>query len=145
MTALLAGCGSETRDNEPRPPTPAGVSVNVQGPGLTISPERVAFGPEIRQQVIQNREVDEIRGDPDQPMPVEFTIANKLNREVRIEVAGPVRRILDPITATGTASSTVELPTGAYEVRVLGRGPSRPAELRVGPTRISPQNDLLLP
>ncbi len=143
--AVLTACGSEERDNQARPPIPAGVSVNVTEDRVVLSPRRVAFGAEVRQQVIENREVDEIHGDPDQPMPVNITIANTTANNIRLEVAGPVRKISQKVTPTGSGSLAAELPTGAYRVRVLGLPDAGQTRLIVGPTRISPQNDLLLP
>lgn len=140
----LSACDTEPRDNQPRPPIPAGVSVNVTEDQLDLAPGRVAFGPETRLQVLVDERDGEIQGDPAQPMPVRLTIANTTGEKIRVELIGPARRISPPVTPSGTEVLSTRLPTGQYRVRVKGRVGGG-SNLLVGPDRSSPQNDLLLP
>lgn len=142
--AALAGCSADGRENEPRPPIPAGISIQVTGGKISLAPGRVGFGPVSRQQVIADERDGEIQGPPDQPLPVNVTIANTTPRPLRVELVGPSRRISPVVTATGTATMSTRLPSGIYRVRVAGRKGST-ARLVVGPDRSSPQNDLMLP
>ena len=140
----LSACDTDPRDNQPRPPIPAGISVNVTQDRLDLAPGRVGFGPENRQQVLIDERDGEIQGDPDQPMPVKLTIANTTDERIRVELLGPARRISPPVTPTGTEVLSTRLPSGQYRVRVKGRVGGG-SFLLVGPDRSSPQNDLLLP
>ena len=140
----LSACDTNPRDNQPRPPIPAGVSVQVTDQRVDLAPLRVGFGPATRQQILADERDGEIQGDPDHPMPVKLTIANTTQRPIRLELSGPARRVSPPVTPTGTEVYSTRLPTGMYRVRVKGRKRGA-GELVVGPDRSSPQNDLLLP
>lgn len=143
--ALVAvGCGSEERENLPRPPISNGVSVQVTAKRVDVSPVRIGEGPAQRQQIIADERDGEIQSDAGAPMPVQMTIANTTGRNVRLELIGPARRISPAITPSGTGVLTTRLPTGIYRVQVAGRRGGA-ARLVVGSDRSSPQNDLLLP
>lgn len=141
---VWTGCQADGRENKPRPPIPSGVSVQVTGKEVSLSPRRVGFGPVSRQQVIVDRRDGEIQAPSDQPLPVKLTIANTTPRPLKLELIGPARRISPIVTSTGTAVLSTRLPTGIYRVRVANRE-LKGARLVVGPDRSSPQNDLLLP
>lgn len=140
----LSACDTDPRDNQPRPPIPAGISVHVTDDGLDLAPDRVGFGPESRQQVIVDERDGELQSDRSAPMPVKLTVANTTRQPIRVELVGPARRVLPPVTATGTEVISTQLPSGNYEVRVRGSSAGG-SELTVGPDRSSPQNDLLMP
>lgn len=142
ITAI--GCGSEARENLPRPPIPNGVSVQVTADRVDVSPGRVGEEPTQRQQIIADERDGEIQSDSGAPLPVKLTIANTTRRNVRVELVGPARRVSPPVTPNGTEAYMTRLPTGTYRVRVSGRS-GRGGQLTVGPDRSSPQNDLLLP
>lgn len=142
---LLSACTSETRDNELRPPIPANVIVNVSEREVSVSPTRVGYEAPRRQQVIENSPSEELISDPGTPMPVQLTIANTLNREVRVRVRGPGGQAATAVTANGTGSVTTNLTSGDYRITAAAGTDARPGRLRVGPRRVSPQNDLLIP
>lgn len=145
VALIAAGCTSEPRENLPRPPIPAGISVRLAEQQLDVSPVRVGFGPQTRQQVIVDERDGEIQGPADEPLPVKLTITNATQRPARVEVIGPARRISRVVTPTGTEVLETRLPTGNYRVRAAGPKNGASAKLVVGPDRSSPQNDLLLP
>lgn len=145
ITALLvSGCQGDGRDNQPRPPVPTTVSVQVVDDGVDLSPVRVGFEPVSRQQVIRDERDGEIQAPSNEPLPVKVTIANTTPKPIRVVLSGPARRVSPEVTATGTGVMSTRLPTGIYRVQVAGRD-ARAARLVVGPDRSSPQNDLLLP
>ena len=52
----LSGCGAEDHPNDPRPPTPIEVSVNIAEKGLTVSPSRIAYPGSTGQNISQNED-----------------------------------------------------------------------------------------
>ena len=120
VALLVAGCGRDDFENNPRPPIPAEVSVKIAKDGVAVSPKEFGAG-------LAN-----------------FTIANLTTRPGTLAIHGPVEADIDVIPAAGTGTIKVEMKTGSYEASVSGIA-VRPFSFTVGPERPSGQNDLLLP
>lgn len=121
VTALVvAGCGRDDFENDPRPPIPAEVSVKIAKDGVAVSPKE--FGAGI----------------------VNFTIANLTTEPGTLAIQGPVNADSSEIPPTGTGTIKVAMKTGSYEASVSGIA-ARPFSFTVGPERPSGQNVLLLP
>jgi hypothetical protein len=121
VTALvMAGCGRDDFENDPRPPIPAEVSVKIAKDGVAVSPKEFGAGL------------------------VNFTIANLTTEPGTLAIQGPVDADSSEIPATGTGTIKVDMKTGSYEASVSGIA-ARPFSFTVGPERPSGQNDLLLP
>jgi hypothetical protein len=125
-TALgVAGCGSGSNyANQPRPPSPVGVSAAVSAKRLAVSPDSLGGGP------------------------IVLTIANLTSRSLEVHIepvdtAGPGARS-GPINPQGTAQLSLDVSQGTYHLRATG-GSSATAQLHVGTQRPSAQNQLLLP
>jgi hypothetical protein len=121
-TALIAaGCGGDDFKNDPRPPTPLEVTVEINNDAVQVSPG--AFGAGL----------------------VNFVIANTSNDDAIFEVKGPVDAESSPIPARGNTVFKLEMKSGRYEASAHDRDLIAPARIEVGPDRESAQNDLLLP
>jgi hypothetical protein len=121
VTALVvAGCGRDDFENDPRPAIPAEVSVKIAKDGVAVSPKEFGAG-------LAN-----------------FTIANLTTKPETLAIHGPVDADSDEIPATGTGTIKIDMKTGSYEASVSGIA-VRPFSFTVGPERPSGQNDLLLP
>jgi hypothetical protein len=116
----LAGCGRDDFENDPRPPTPAEVSVEVGDKGVVVSPGEFGAGL------------------------VNFTIANLSDAATTVTFEGPTEAESDEILPGGTAILKTEVETGDYEAAASGQD-ADPFEFEVGPERESAQDDLLLP
>ncbi len=117
---LLAGCGSDDFENEPRPAVPVEVGIKVGDDEVTVSPAEVGAGI------------------------VNFTVANLTDSETSVAIDGPVQAETPNVPPRGTATLKVELETGDYEASAR-TGEAVPFRFRIGPDRPSGQNDLLLP
>jgi hypothetical protein len=142
--ALLSGCGAQTHPNEPRPAPPRRVSVAVHDSSITVTPSKIAFGPEPSQQTPQNKGQPQPDIKTDAPLTVVFVSANLTDTESKLKIEGGKSATSGPLVANGNNNFQVGLPTGTYEISAEGVD-AKPAKLVVGPYRASSQNDLLLP
>jgi hypothetical protein len=117
---VVAGCGRNDFNNDPRPPIPAEVSVKIATDGVVVSPKEFGSGL------------------------VNFTVANLANQTGSLAIHGPVSADTPPIGPGDADTIKVELKTGSYEASVDGLA-VRPFRFTVGTERPSGQNDLLLP
>jgi hypothetical protein len=123
VTALALGvsaCGGDDFENEPRPPVPAEVSIQVRDERVVVSPRE--FGAGI----------------------VNFTILNLGSVPTVVAIDGPAAGETDEIGPGNTADLRIEMPTGDYEVEALDSD-AEPFALAVGPERESAGDQLLLP
>ena len=120
LAVLVAGCGRDDFENDPRPAVPAEVSAKIGGDGVAISPREFGAGL------------------------VNLTVANLTTEPGTLVIRGPVNAETDEIPAAGTTTLKVDLKTGEYEASADGIA-VLPAEFNVGGERPSGQNDLLLP
>jgi hypothetical protein len=117
---VVAGCGRNDFNNDPRPPIPAEVSVKIATDGVVISPKEFGAGL------------------------VNFTVANLTTQTGSLVIHGPVSADTPDIGPGDADTVKVEMKTGSYEASVDGIA-VRPYSFTVGPERPSGQNDLLLP
>jgi hypothetical protein len=117
---VVAGCGRDDFNNDPRPPVPAEVSVKIATDGVAVSPK--VFGAGL----------------------VNFTVANLTNETGSLAIHGPVDATSNDIGPGDADTVKVAMKTGSYEASVDGFA-ARPFSFTVGPERPSGQNDLLLP
>ena len=117
----IAGCGGGDFKNDPRPPIPLEVTVEVNDEAVQVAPS--SFGAGL----------------------VNFVIANTSRRPAVFALRGPVDGRSDPIPARGNAVFKIEMKSGTYVAAVLHRELIKTTRLEVGPERESAQNDLLLP
>ncbi len=123
--ALIGGCGSEDRANDPRPPATIELGARVDDRKVQVSPTKV-------------------KGEPIGAGLVNFTVSNQTAEPVELRLSGPTERITDPVPGRGVLQFLFELEEGLYLVET-GDPSIRSAEFEVGPERPSAQNDLLLP
>jgi hypothetical protein len=125
--ALVAGCGEDDFENEPRPPVPMELSGVIQEDKLTVSPSRnIGAGP--------------------------FTIliSNQTDAEHTVTLeGGNISERVGPVAPADTVEIRRTLEPGSYEVsagsaRAVRRA-IRPAVLDVGEERENSNSDLLLP
>lgn len=117
---VVAGCGRNDFNNDPRPPIPAEISVKIARDGVVVSPKEFGAGL------------------------VNFTIANLTEQTGSLAIHGPVSTTSDQLGPGDADTVKVQLKTGNYEASVDGIA-VRPFNFTVGPERPSGQNDLLLP
>lgn len=116
----VAGCGRDDFENDPRPPLPAEVSIEIGEDEVVVSPAEFGAGL------------------------VNFTIANLGDTEASVAIDGPTTAESDEVAPGGTTILKTEVVTGDYEASALGTE-ATPFEFEVGPERSSAQDDLLLP
>jgi hypothetical protein len=123
---VVAGCGDEDFENEPRPPVPVELTGVIQDDAVTVSPSRIGAGPLL------------------------ITMSNQTRNEVVITLEG--ESIIDevgPVPPLETATIQKTLDPGLYEVQagsdVALPREIRPAELEIDRERDSSSSDLLLP
>jgi hypothetical protein len=122
VVPLAAGCGSDDRVSDPRPPSPIEVTARVGNKVVTVAPNEFGAGL------------------------VNITISNQSDDVVTLTVDGEqVETSAAPIQPNAVATFKVELPEGTYEVTAGPDSDARPDTLEVGPERASAQNQLLLP
>lgn len=119
--ALLAACGADDFDNEPRPPAPVALTAAIDDRSVSISPSQLGAGL------------------------VTVTISNQSRETLRLTIDGPTSASSSDIVPGGTGNIKTALEEGDYEVSADSQVDIESAELEVGPTRPSSQNDLLLP
>jgi hypothetical protein len=120
VVLVVAGCGRNDFNNDPRPPVPAEISVKIASDGVVVSPKEFGAG-------LAN-----------------ITVANLTNDTGSLAIHGPVDATSAEIAPGDADTVKVEMKTGSYEASVDGLA-VRPFSFTVGPERPSGQNDLLLP
>ena len=125
----LAGCGEDDFENEPRPPVPKQLSGVITEEEVTVSPNKLGAGP------------------------VVITISNQTESPHTVTLesvgGGTIREQSSPINPLDTATIQRTLEPGEYTVRA-GSSEAvareiRPATLRIGKSRKSASDELLLP
>jgi len=117
---VVAGCGRDDHENDPRPPVPAEISVKIGQEEVVVSPSEFGAGP------------------------TNFTIANLGDRGAIFAIDGPTVAQSDEVPAGGTGVLKTELVSGDYRASAEG-GDAAPFNFQVGPERPSAQDELLLP
>lgn len=120
VALVVAGCGRNDFNNDPRPPIPAEVSVKIATDGVAVSPKEFGAGL------------------------VNFTVANLTNQTGNLAIHGPVSATSAEIGPGDADTVKVDMKSGSYEASTDGIA-VRPFDFTVGPERPSGQNDLLLP
>lgn len=126
---LLAGCGEDDFENEPRPPTPVQLTGVITAEKVTISPDKLGAGP------------------------VVITVSNQTEQPHTItlesEGGGTIREQSSPINPLDTATIQRTLEPGKYTVKAGSEQAVKreiaPATLTIGQERKSGSDDLLLP
>lgn len=140
------GCGAESHPNEPRPEPPTHVSVSISPAGVvSVQPQRIAVGPEPRQQMLQNRYHGQPQVHTNRPLEVTFVAANQTEFDSHLELHGPKSATSPPVLANSPNQFQATLPTGTYTIAAAGIPGAKPGKLVVGPYRQSSENDVLLP
>ncbi|MBK5233781.1 MAG: hypothetical protein JJE13_12480 [Thermoleophilia bacterium] len=139
---VLSACGSETHENNPRPPVPPVVSISISDDTIEVSPLAVGVPGKRPVNINQNQLATEGQANPKAPAVVAVAISNLTNRNTELILEGPVERS-EPLTATGSGSFQAALPTGIY--RFSSPASSGTARFAVGPSRVSASGDLLTP
>jgi hypothetical protein len=117
---IVAGCGRDDFDNDPRPPVPAEITVKIGDGEVSVSPSEFGAGL------------------------VNFTIANFEDSPAVLQIEGPVDAVSNEVPPNGNVQLKTEIETGEYEASADGVE-ARPFTFTVGEERESGQNDLLLP
>jgi hypothetical protein len=116
----VAGCGRDDHENDPRPPVPAEVSVEIGQEEVVVSPSEFGAGP------------------------TNFTIANLGDRDAVLAIDGPTVAQSDEVPPGGTGVLKTELVSGDYRASAEG-GDAAPFNFQVGAERPSAKDELLLP
>lgn len=140
--AIVAGCGSESHENEPRPPIPAVVSVTVAADEINLAPEAAGEPGERGPYLNQNRNAPENQADQDAPLVVNVAVANLTRKDTVLRLEGPVGHV-QRLVGSGSAAFTMALPTGAY--RLSSPASTGTTRMEVGDSRISSSGDVLIP
>ena len=119
----VTACGGDSYDNDPRPPTPAEISIQIADDNLSVSPKE--FGAGIANFTILNL--------GDVPTSIEIS-----------ELSGATLGASEEIAPSTSAVVKLELDSGDYEAAATDLDLD-PFEFQVGPERESANNDLLLP
>jgi hypothetical protein len=142
---VVAGCGSTTRPNDPRPAVSTRISVILTPKAVIVQPGSVAMGEEPTQQIPQNRGAKQPPIKTKKPLDVTFVAANQTGETAQLVVKGPTELKSGKVFARSPATFQASLPTGSYTVTAADVPGARPAHFEVGPYRASSQNELLLP
>ncbi len=142
---LVAGCGASSHPNKPRPQVPTRVSVTLNRRGITVTPARVAFGPERTQQIPQNQNHPQPPIKTDRPLDLVFVAANQTFTDTHLVIHGPKAAKSGMVFAHGPGTFQTTLPTGVYTITATEQPEAKPGKLVVGPYRASSENDVLLP
>jgi hypothetical protein len=126
---VLAGCGEDDFENEPRPPTPVQLTGVITDEKVTISPNKLGAGP------------------------VVITVSNQTEQPHTITLessgGGTIREQSSPINPLDTATIQRTLEPGEYTVKAGSEQAVEreidPATLKIGPDRKSGSDELLLP
>jgi len=144
--AAIAGCGPESHPNDPRPALPVEVSVNITDHAVQVQPDEIGTKGQVSTQIGQNEGVKEPEGKSNEPAVVVFTSANTTQTDTALEINGGREGLRSgPIVARGNNVYKVALNTGHYTIEAADIPAAKPAKFKVGPLRVSSQNDLLLP
>jgi hypothetical protein len=125
--ALLAGCGEDDFENEPRPPVTLELTGVIQEDKLTVSPSRnLGAGP------------------------FSILISNQTDAEHTVTLeGGSIQERVGPVAPEDTVEIKRTLAPGSYEVSAGSaravRREIQPATLDIGEERKSSNNELLLP
>jgi hypothetical protein len=139
------GCGASEHANEGRAQPPTRVSVTITDRTVSVTPARVAFGPEPTQQLPQNQHAGQTPVRSKAPVDLVFVTANLTDFDSKLEVRGTKDATSGALVANGNGSMLTALPTGVYEISAADIPGAKPARFTVGPYRTSSQNDVLLP
>lgn len=120
VVVVVAGCGRDDFNNDPRPPIPAEISVKIASDGVAVSPKEFGAG-------LAN-----------------ITVANLTNETGSLAIHGPVDATSAAVAPGDADTIKVDMKSGSYEASVDGLA-AKPFNFTVGPERPSGQNDLLLP
>ncbi len=145
LVLAAAGCGAEEHANEPRPAPATRISVAIHDDSLTVTPAKIAFGPEERGQIPQNKGQPQPDIKTDEPLDIIFVSANLTDTSSKLVLHGPKNATSGALVANGNGLFQVALPTGSYSVSAAGMPDAKPAKFLVGPYRASSQNSVLLP
>lgn len=144
LALLGAGCGESRHANDQRPQVATRVSVTINPSGVTVEPQRIAFGPEKSQQIPQNQNQAQPARKSREPLDVVFVIANQTSRDATVQIHDGSRLVKGAkVYARSPETIGTELPTGSYTVSASGT--SGRGHVTVGSYRASSQNDVLLP
>jgi len=119
--------------------------VTVSDNGVTVTPVRVAFGPERNQQIPQNQNHKQPPIDTKAPLNVVLVAANQTSTDSHLVIHGPRDASSGPLYANGPGSFQTELPAGTYTIAAADIPGASPGRLVVGKYRASSENDVLLP
>ena len=158
---LAAGCGPSSHANDPRPPTPAEITVNIAPTQVQVQPSTAGVTNKTTANLSQNHghpadtpagapgeTVKQPPANPKADLVVHFTISNATSTNTALEIRGadlPSAKVSPEIVAQGNATYQVALPTGRYRIDAADIPRARPSPFIVGPERTSSQQDLLLP
>jgi hypothetical protein len=127
--ALVAGCGGgSTYKNNLRPPPPLNITASVSNAGIAVSPVAFGAGPIVLIVTNQTGASQEVTFESD---------------ELGATKPG-VTQTTEPINPRGTGQLKVNVTEGRYRVRAANAD-INPAQITVGPSRQTAQNDLLQP
>jgi hypothetical protein len=123
---LLAACGEDDFENNPRPPVPVELSGVITAAKVTVAPTKIGAGP------------------------VVITVSNQTKARHTITLEGEsLRAKVGPIGPFDTATIRRTLDPGDYEVRAGSpqavEREITPARLTIGKQRPDSNNQLLLP
>lgn len=116
----VTACGRDDFKNDPRPPTPAEVSIQVTEDTLTVSPSEFGAG-------IAN-----------------FTVINLGDAPTGVTIDGPTTGETAEVAPGTSTALKMEMKTGDYEASASDTN-ADPFRFTVGSERESASNDLLLP
>jgi hypothetical protein len=118
---LLAACGDDDFENNPRPPSPVELTAAIDPQEVSVSPRMVGAGL------------------------INLTISNQTDEPTRLTLEGPTSATSSEIPPGGTGSIKAALEEGSYEAAAGAEIDIEPAKLTVGPERPTSQNELLQP
>ena len=139
---LLSACGSESHENEPRPPLAQVVSVAVTPDTIEVSPELASVPGKRPVNIAQNADTPLNQANPEAGSVIQFAIANLTSEDTELVLEGPAEAST-PLTPNGSGSFNQALPNGIY--RLSSPASSDTVRFAVGPSRVSSNADLLTP
>src|SRR5712672_3038206 len=110
---LGAGCGPSTHANDPRPPTPAEITVNIAPTQVQVQPFTAGVTNKTTANLSQNHAAKEPADNPKADMVVHFTVSNATSTNTALEIRGPSlgsAKVSPEIVANGNAVYQVALP-----------------------------------